>query len=111
MLNDNIPSYPNNLTRGQEGRIWVGLSSPRSPQVDEVACKPFLQEVTLRLPRALWPLPKPNGHIFAFNEAGQVVADLQDPSGTYPQTTGATETADRIYAQNLHSPVLGWKAR
>lgn len=111
VLIDNIPGYPDNLMRGQEGRIWVGLSGPRSPKVDDMAGKPFLREVTLRLPRALWPLPKPYGHIFAFNEAGQVVADLQDPSGTYPQTTGVTETADRLYIQNLHSPVLGWKAR
>jgi sugar lactone lactonase YvrE len=111
VLIDNIPGYPDNLMRGQEGRIWVGLSGPRSAQVDQMAGKPFLREVTLRLPRALWPLPKPYGHVFAFNEAGQVVADLQDSSGAYPQTTGATETADRIYVQNLHSPVLGWKAR
>ncbi len=111
VLIDNIPGYPDNLMRGQEGRIWVGLSGPRSPKVDEMAAKPFLREVTLRLPRALWPLPKPYGHVFAFNEAGQVVADLQDPSGAYPQTTGVTETAERLYIQNLHSPVLGWKAR
>jgi sugar lactone lactonase YvrE len=111
VLIDNIPGYPDNLMRGQQGRIWVGLSGPRSPKVDEMAGKPFLREVTLRLPRALWPLPKPHGHVFAFNETGQVVADLQDPSGAYPQTTGVTETADRIYVQNLHSPVLGWKAR
>lgn len=111
VLIDNIPGYPDNLMRGQEGRIWVGLSGPRSPKVDDMAGKPFLRELTLRLPRALWPLPKPYGHVFAFNESGQVVADLQDPSGAYPQTTGVTETADRLYIQNLHSPVLGWKAR
>ncbi len=111
VLLDNLPGYPDNLMRGAEGRIWLGMSGPRSPKVDEMAGKPFLREVTLRLPRALWPLPKPYGHVLAFNEAGQVVVDLQDSSGSYPQTTGVTETADRIYVQNLHSPVLGWKAR
>lgn len=42
---------------------------------------------------------------------GRVVADLQDPTGAYSQTTGVTETADRQYVQNLHLNVLGWKAR
>jgi sugar lactone lactonase YvrE len=111
LLFDNLPGYPDNLMRGQDGRIWVGLSGPRSEKVDEMAGKPFLRKLTLRLPRALWPLPKPYGHVFAFTEDGRVVADLQDPGGSYPQTTGLTETADRLYVQNLHSPVLGWKAR
>ena len=83
----------------------------RSPNVDAMAGKPFLRELTLRLPRALWPLPKPYGHVIAFTEDGRVVADLQDPTGAYPQTTGVTESADRLYVQNLHLNVLGWKAR
>lgn len=111
VLFDNLPGYPDNLMRGQEGRIWVGFSGPRSPEIDAMAGKPFLRKITLRLPRALWPIPKPYGHVFAFTEDGRVVADLQDPSGAYPLTTGVTETADRLYIGNLHSPVLGWRAR
>jgi len=108
---DNLPGYPDNLMRGQDGRIWLGFSGPRSPDVDAMAGRPFLREVTLRLPRALWPLPKRYGHVIAFSEDGKVVADLQDPTGAYPETTGLTETADRLYVQNLHLHVLGWKAR
>lgn len=108
---DNLPGYPDNLTRGQDGRLWLGFSGPRSPDVDAMAGKPFLRELTLRLPRALWPLPKRYGRVMAFGEDGQVVVDLQDPSGAYPETTGVTETADRLYIQNLHLGVLGWKAK
>jgi sugar lactone lactonase YvrE len=111
ILFDNLPGYPDNLMRGQEGRIWLGFSGPRSPKVDAMAQRPFMRELTLRLPRALWPLPKRYGHVMAFDEDGKVVADLQDPSGTYPETTGLTETADRLYVQNLHLHVLGWKPR
>ena len=111
VLFDNLPGYPDNLMRGQDGRIWLGFSGPRSPNVDAMADKPFLRSLTLRLPRALWPLPKPYGHVFAFTEDGRVTADLQDPTGAYPETTGLTETADRMYVQNLHLKVLGWKAR
>jgi len=108
---DNLPGYPDNLMRGQEGRIWLGFSGPRSAQIDAMSDKPFLRELTLRLPRSLWPLPKRHGHVIAFTDDGNVVADLQDPSGAYPETTGLTETADRLYVQNLHLPVLGWKRR
>jgi hypothetical protein len=98
--------------RGQDGRIWLGFSGPRSAQIDAMSDKPFLRELTLRLPRSLWPLPRSgHGHVIAFSEDGKVVADLQDPSGAYLGDTGLTETADRLYVQNLHLPVLGWKPR
>jgi sugar lactone lactonase YvrE len=60
VLLDNLPGYPDNLMRGLEGRIWLGLVKPRSAVVDGVADKPFLRKVTMRLPRALWPVPKPS---------------------------------------------------
>ncbi len=111
LLFDNLPGYPDNLMRGLEGRIWVALSGPRSPKVDEMAGKPFLRELTLRLPRVLWPVPRAYGHVFAFDESGKVVADLQDPQGRYPQTTGVLETPERLYIGNLHNNVLGWLKR
>ena len=111
VLLENLPGYPDNLMRGLDGRIWLGFTGPRSPKVDAMSDKPFMREVTLRLPRMLWPLPKKYGHVFAFTEDGAVVADLQDPSGDYPQTTGVTETADRLYVQNLHLHSIGWLAR
>ncbi len=86
----------------------MGLTKPRSQVVDGMAEKPFLRAMTLRLPRALWPVPKAYGHVMAFTEDGKIVADLQDPSGAYPETTAVTETADRLYVQSLHAKGLGW---
>ena len=111
VLLDNLPGYPDNLMRGLYNKIWLGFSGPRSANVDSMADKPLLRELMLRLPRSLWPLPKAYGHVMAFTEDGRVVADLQDPTGAYPETTGLTETADRLYVQNLHLKSLGWLAR
>jgi sugar lactone lactonase YvrE len=105
---NNLPGYPDNLMRGMNGRIWVGLAKPRSNLIDMMADKPFLREATVRLPKELWPVPKPYGHVIAFDESGKIVADLQDPAGTYPETTGVTETADKLYIQSLHAKVLGF---
>src|SRR5262245_8091004 len=110
-LLDNLPGYPDNLMRGRNGRIWVGLIKPRNPAADSLAEKPFLRKILLRLPRFLLPLGNSYGHVFAIDEDGRVTADLQDPSGTYPDTTGATETADRLYIQNLHAHAIGWLPR
>jgi sugar lactone lactonase YvrE len=108
VLFDNLPGYPDNLMRGLDGKIWLGFAKPRNPTIDKLAAKPFMRKLTLRLPRAMWPIPKAYGHVMAFTEDGKVVADLQDPSGAYPETTAVTETADRLYIQSLHAKGLGW---
>ena len=108
LLFDNLPGYPDNLMRGLDGKIWLGLVKPRNATIDKLATKPFMRKLTLRLPRAMWPVPKAYGHVIAFSEDGKVVADLQDPSGAYPETTGVTETKDRLYIQSLHAKGLGW---
>lgn len=103
-----LPGYPDNLMRGRDGRIWLGLAKPRGAAIDNMAEKPWLRSVTLRLPRMLWPVPPAYGHVIAFNESGKILADLQDPSGLYPETTGVTETEDRLYIQSLHAHGIGW---
>jgi sugar lactone lactonase YvrE len=108
VLRDNLPGYPDNLMRGRDGRIWVGLVRPRNPAADTVAQWPFLRKIALRLPQSLLPLGKPYGHVFAIDEDGRVTISLQDPAGAYPQTTGATETADRLYIQSLDAHAIGW---
>lgn len=111
VLIDNLPGYPDNLMRGRDGRIWAGLFKPRNPAADGLSQKPFMRKVLLRLPRSLLPLGESYGHVFAFDENGRVTEDLQDPLAAYPQTTGVTETADRLYIHSLIAPVIGWMPR
>ena len=107
VLLDNLPGYPDNLMRGERGRIWTGLTKPRGAFVDDHAGRPWLRALALRLPKAWWPVPPAYGHVFAFDENGRVLADLQDPSGGYPETTAVTEHAGKLYIQSLNATTLG----
>lgn len=108
VLIDNLPGFPDNLTAGEGGRIWVGLTKPRSPVIDAGGPHPFIRALTLRLPRSMWPVPRPYGHVIAFDEQGRIVDDLQDPQGGYPETTAATEAGGRLFVQSLHAGGIGW---
>ena len=103
----NLPGFPDNLTRSATGRIWVGLTRPRSALVDRLASWPLLRAASLRLPRALWPVPPVYGHVIAFDESGRVVADLQDPAAHIPETSGVTEYEGNLYIQSLNARAFG----
>ena len=107
VLLSNLPGFPDNLMRGQDGRLWAGLAKPRSAFSDDNAGRPWLRALALRLPRSRWPVPPAYGHVVAFDETGRVLADLQDPSGAYPETSGATEAGALVYIHSLHAKTLG----
>lgn len=108
VLIDNLPGYPDNLTRAPSGRIWVGMTKPRSDVLDFGLTQPWTRQLIARLPRALWPVPPAYGHIMAFEESGRIVDDLQDPKGGYPETTSATEVNGRLFVQSLNATSLAW---
>ena len=85
VLLDNLPGYPDNLMRGLDGKIWLGFAKPRNPTIDKMADKPFMRKLILRLPRALWPIPKAYGHVMAFTEDGKVV-DVHQRSKSLMET-------------------------
>jgi len=101
-----LPGFPDNLSTGMNGRYWVALIAPRNDLLDSLADKPFVRKIIQRLPAFLRPKAVPYGHVIALNQNGQVVFDLQDPTGAYPKTTGATETADYLYIGSLTAPEM-----
>jgi len=103
----NLPGFPDNLTRSAAGRLWIGFTKPRSALVDALSRWPRLRAASLRLPRFLWPVPPSYGHVVAFDDSGRVVADLQDPAGRLPETSGVTEHGGALYIQSLHAAALG----
>jgi sugar lactone lactonase YvrE len=107
VIASNLPGFPDNLTRSDDGRLWTGLTKPRSDAIDGMASKPWLRALTLRLPKSLWPVPPSYGHIVAFDEAGRVVADLQDPTGKLEETSGVTEHGGKLYVHSLHAHAFG----
>ena len=107
VIASNLPGFPDNLTRSPDGRLWTGLTKPRSSAIDGMAAKPWLRALTLRLPKSLWPVPPGYGHVIAYDEGGRVVADLQDPTGRLEETSGVTEHAGRLFVHSLHAQALG----
>lgn len=102
-----LPAFPDNLNRGLDGKYWLGLVSPRNALLDSISDSPFLRKMVQRLPGFVRPKATYYGHVIAINEQGQVVANLQDPSGRYATNTSVYETPDYLYIGSLLAETLG----
>ena len=103
---DNLPGFPDNIHTGKNGRFWVGFASPRSKPVDDLAGKPFLRKVVQRLPPFMRPQPVHYGAVFAIDEEGKVLENLQAPDGSVYTTTGVAEADEVLYVTSLTAPFL-----
>jgi sugar lactone lactonase YvrE len=101
-----LPSFPDNISTGLEGRFWVALVSPRNPLVDKLSGSPFLRKAIQRMPAFLRPKAVAYGHIIAIDGKGNVLQDLQDPDGSYPINTSVIESEHYLYIGSLVTPVL-----
>ena len=102
-------AFPDNLTRSAAGRLWTGLTKPRSradrPGRGEArGCGPM----TLRLPKSLWPVPPAYGHVHRVRRrrprrgrpAGPVRPDCRRPAASRSTTAGS-------YVHSLHAGAFG----
>lgn len=104
---ENLPGFPDNLSRSDDGRFWVALASPRKADVDLLFRLPFARRVMLRLPQQLLPSPTAYAFVLAFDGNGRVVENLQDPSGSYAMTTAAVVQDGVLYVGSRMEDGIG----
>lgn len=101
---ENLPGFPDNISKGQNNRYWVALFAPRNPMLDMFSDKPFFRKVIQRLPSFVHPKPIAYGHVIALDDKGKVVKNLQAPHTKYPQNTSVLETDNYLYIGSLSAP-------
>lgn len=106
VLLSNLPGFGDNLKSGLNGRYWLGFAAPRKAVVDQLADKPWLRKVIMRLPKILRPEADVSSHVIAFNEHGEVLMNLQDPGARFPTLTGVLETRRNLYLTTLYGHAL-----
>lgn len=100
-----LPGFPDNINRMPDGSFWLGIVSPRSAAMDSLAQSPFMRKVVMRLPASARPGPQRYSFVVRVDEQGEVTGNLQDPTGFYASTTGATVLPDgRLAISSLTEP-------
>jgi sugar lactone lactonase YvrE len=102
VLVENLPGFPDNLSCGPTGLIWIALGSPRNPLLDRLhRLHPALRRGVWTLPERLQPKPVRTLWVQAVDAGGAVVHDLQGPGDRYTMVTGVREHQGRLYLGSL----------
>jgi sugar lactone lactonase YvrE len=105
---DNLPGFPDNISSNGNDKFWLALVTPRSPLLDKLLPRPFLRKVVLRLPEFMQPAPRRHGFVLGLNRDGQVVANLQDPSGqSFALVSNVLEHQGKLYLGSIGEDAVG----
>jgi sugar lactone lactonase YvrE len=103
---ENLPGFPDNLSRGPSGLVWVGIPNPRNAALDRLLPYPFLRWAVSALPERWQPQAARYGLVLAFDASGRLRHALHDPTGRLDHLTSAREHAGMLYMGSLTEPCV-----
>lgn len=106
-LVQDLPGYPDNISRGSDGLIWVTIASPLDPLVERLQRAPVpLRKLVTKIPARLQPKPKETVRVQAYDDAGVLVHDLDLAERGFHMVTGVREHDGRVWMGSLHEPAV-----
>jgi len=105
---DDLPGYPDNISRGTDGLIWVTIASPKDDVIEIVRHRLPLpvRKLATRLPEVLQPAPKRSVRVQAYDDAGRLVHDIDADAGDYHMVTGVREHHGEVWLGSLQEAAL-----
>lgn len=102
VLAGDLPGFPDNISTGGDGLIWVTQASPRVPALDLVRRMPDLVRAGVRrMPPGLQPRPKADVGALGIAADGTVVHELRGVVDGFRMLTGVRERAGKLYFGSL----------
>lgn len=107
VLMDNLPGFPDNLSLGTDGLIWVGMVSPRNGLLDALLARPGrLRSLLWRIPDRIQPAGESTTWVLGVHADGTIVHDLQRRGDTYSMVTGVAEQAGTLVLGSLQESAI-----
>jgi sugar lactone lactonase YvrE len=107
LLVQDLPGYPDNISRGSDGLVWVSIASPLDPLVERLQRGPMaLRRAVTRIPERLQPKPKHTIRVQAYDDSGRLVHDVDVDDAGYHMVTGVREHHGRVWMGSLHEPAI-----
>ncbi|TDZ96397.1 SMP-30/gluconolactonase/LRE family protein [Mycobacteroides salmoniphilum] len=105
---ENLPGFPDNISKFTADRAWIALSNPRSTALDKLASSPpVVRKLLWRMPERLHPQPETAIWAIAIDPAGTIVDEIRGTRKDFDTAMGALEHDRHLYlASALHPSLL-----
>ncbi|WP_026918877.1 SMP-30/gluconolactonase/LRE family protein [Gordonia shandongensis] len=105
---DGLGGYPDNMSVGSDGLLWVALASPRNSILEGIFKLPTrARKVLARAPQSVGPAPEEIVWVQAFDFDGRLVHDVRDDDLDYGFVTSVVERDGVLYLGTLTGNALG----
>jgi len=109
LLVPELPGYPDNLSRGSDGLIWVAIAAPRVALAERIRRGPqWVRRSSSKVPVRLQPQPTRTVRVQAYDDAGALVHDVDLPPDGYSFVTGVREHEGRVWMGSLLEPAIAF---
>jgi sugar lactone lactonase YvrE len=102
-----LKGFPDNISTGEDGNIWVALASPRAKTLDLLLPRhPALRAAIWALPPKLQPKPKSLIQIQAFDPAGRLVHDIDGKNARFGKATGVRQLGHQVWLGSFETSTI-----
>ena len=98
---NNLPGFPDGISRGENGIYWLTLVAPRKKLLDGVMDKPKIRNIVMKLPKSLQPAANIYGCVLGIDGNGKVVYNYQSANPKFEQITSVQQFGNRLYLGSL----------
>ncbi|MEZ5184306.1 MAG: SMP-30/gluconolactonase/LRE family protein [Candidatus Nanopelagicales bacterium] len=105
----NLPGFPDNISNGDDGLLWVAMASARKSALDGLPAKiPLLRKAIWALPEALHPKPDTMTWLRAYDVQGTMVHEFFGEHDDFFMVTGVRVAGDKVALGSLNTTTLAW---
>jgi len=104
---DGLPGFPDNISTGSDGLIWITQASPRVPALDVVRRLPAPLRAGIRkLPTSLQPNPGREVGVLGVTADGKVSHELRGEIPGFHMLVGVREWQGKLYFGSLEENAI-----
>lgn len=102
-----LPGFPDNISTGEDGNIWVAIASPRDHALDLLLPRaPMLRSVVWSLPQRFQPQPQSVIHIQAYAADGSLVHDVAGRHDGFGKPTGVRQVGRQVWMGSFEQTTI-----
>lgn len=102
-----LPGFPDNISTGEDGNVWVAVASPRDATLDALLpVVPLVRRIVWALPQRLQPQPKKLIRIQAFAPDGTLVHDIAGRDDRFGMPTGVRQERGKVWMGSLETSTI-----